>query len=78
MSLFDTVMRLCREGKRIEISLAAHSMSVGNRVMVRDGIWKGNLGIEKVSAEEALRQIEDAYDLFRRALPSGVGKRWSL
>lgn len=45
--------------------------------MVRDGIWKGNLGIEKVSAEEALRQIEDAYDLFRRALPSGVGKRWS-
>lgn len=77
MSLFDTVMRLCREGKRIEISLAAHSMSVGNRVMVRDGIWKGNLGIEKVSAEEALRQIEDAYDIFRRALPSGVGKRWS-
>ena len=77
MSLFDTVMRLCREGKRIEISLAAHSMSVGNRVMVRDGIWKGNLGIEKVSAEEALRQIEDAYDLFRRALPSGVGVWWS-
>lgn len=69
-------MHRAEEGERVRISLTSRSVHISDEAID----LSGNLGLARLSTEEALATIEEAFDVYRRSLSSvvehGEGHRW--
>ena len=73
MTIYEELVKGVEEGKNFYVNFSKRRMKVGHKVLVDKGEWnnKKDLGVEHLSLEECLTEIEELFADYKYSVPSG-------
>lgn len=68
--IYQKALDSVRNGAKFNIDINRRNFSIGKKRIIFNGEYKEELGVDVVSTEEALCEIERLYGIYRTSLPS--------
>lgn len=74
-AIFPCAVQKVARGARFFVDLENKSLSIGGSKIITEGQYNGSLGIEEMTSEDAITEIEDLYQSYKHSVPSERSER---
>lgn len=75
MNIYETAIEKIKKGAKFKVNLENKCLIINGKIFIENGKYDGELGIEKVSLEQSLAQIESLYKQYQHSVPSERSER---
>ena len=69
-NIYEEAVQAVEEGAKFMIDFPSSCLKVGDKQIIRDGEYDGELGVEPCTPEEFLARVEELYHAYKHSIPS--------
>ena len=69
-NIYEEAVQAVEEGAKFMIDFPSRCLKVGDKQIIRDGEYDGELGVEPCTPEEFLARVEELYHAYKHSIPS--------
>lgn len=69
-TIYSKSVRSVEEGANFRVDFRSRSLKVGDKQIIRDGKYEGELGVEPCTPEEFFAHVEELYHAYKHSIPS--------
>lgn len=70
MNIYQEAITSVENGTKFHVNLQNRSLKLGNKYIIKNGEYNGDLGVQPCSTDECLSNIEQLYRRYKYSVPS--------